>query len=126
MVFKTCSSPSNFIRKLIIYQVNFHYLNVFLGINITTPILVTPEQHYGVHGYDNLEKTMKAMFFAYGNRVKQQNKVDPFNSVDLMYLFCEILGIEPPKYLSGNAEIAKSILKAERKPRFSRWVIMSA
>ena len=69
---------------------------------------------------------MKAMFFAYGNRVKQFNKVEPFNSVDLMYLFCEILSIEPPKYLSGNAEIVKKILTSERKPRFSRWVVMSA
>ena len=113
---KTYNITSNFLIYL-------HYFCKFFNFFF---ILVTPEQHYGVHGYDNVEKTMKAMFFAYGNRVKQLNKVDPFNSVDLMFLFCEILNIEPPKYLSGNAEIAKRILKSKRKSRYSRWVIMSA
>lgn len=44
------------------------------------------------------------MFFASGPAIKKNNKVSPFDTVDLIYLFCEILKIEPPAGISGNRQ----------------------
>lgn len=55
---------------------------------------VSPTQKYGVHGYDNDEELMHAMFFANGPVFTEQTVVPPFSSVDLFNVFCIILGIE--------------------------------
>lgn len=47
---------------------------------------------------------MNSMFFASGPAIKKNNKVSPFDTVDLIYLFCEILKIEPPAGISGNRQ----------------------
>ncbi len=49
----------------------------------------------GTHGYDNCNKDMHAIFYAYGPAFKK-NYVHPgFNNIDIYPLLCEILGIEP-------------------------------
>lgn len=82
---------------------------------------------YGVHGYDNALEIMHPIFFAYGNRIKTFNEVEPFDTVDLYYLFCEILGLPVPDYLKGNRENVMGILKSEDAARrMNRWVVLSA
>lgn len=54
---------------------------------------VSPSQKYGIHGYDNADPSMHAIFFANGPQFKKNNKVAPFSSVDLFNLFCLILDI---------------------------------
>lgn len=87
-------------------------------------IPVNDENKYGVHGYDNKYETMHPIFFAYGNMIKSQTVVEPFDSVDLMFLFCEILGISPPGYLMGNPDNIRPILKASGFQKLSRWMVL--
>jgi len=66
---------------------------------------------FGVHGYDSsVHESMRAIFFAYGNRIRTQNVVKPFDMVDLFHLFCEILEIPKPNYLQGNRHNILGIL----------------
>lgn len=57
-------------------------------------ISVTPTTKYGVHGYDNAEKLMHAIFMAKGPLFAHGQELEPFNTVDLYNLFCRILRIE--------------------------------
>lgn len=79
---------------------------------------------YGVHGYDNTYETMHPIFFAYGNMIKEKNEVAPFDTVDLFYLFCDILGLEYPSYLKGDRDNIVGILKQDRAERLSRWIVV--
>lgn len=87
-------------------------------------ITVNENNKYGVHGYDNAIVSMHPVFFAYGNMIKDFNDVEPFDSIDLMYLFCEILGISPPNYLQGHRENILKILKNNEISRTSRWIVL--
>ncbi|KAG5680364.1 hypothetical protein PVAND_009873 [Polypedilum vanderplanki] len=88
-------------------------------------ITVNENNNYGVHGYDNAIESMHPVFFAYGHLIKEFNEIEPFNSIDLMYLFCEILGISPPNYLQGNREHIKGILKTSEMSKTSRWIVLT-
>lgn len=87
-------------------------------------ITITPTTKYGVHGYDNTCETMHPIFFAYGHSIKTENVVTPFDTVDLIHLFCEILGIEAPSYVKGNRGNILPILKKSDEDRMSRWMVM--
>lgn len=88
-------------------------------------IPVKPTNKYGVHGYDNALEPMHPIFFAYGNKIKTFNEVEPFDTVDLIYLFCEILGLQVPDYLKGNRDNILPILKFEEEStRMSRWFVL--
>lgn len=54
---------------------------------------MTPTTKYGVHGYDNEEKSMHAIFMAIGPLFATYQKLPSFNTVDLYNLFCIILQI---------------------------------
>jgi ectonucleotide pyrophosphatase/phosphodiesterase family member 5 len=88
-------------------------------------VTISPENKYGVHGYDNDIESMHPIFFAYGNLIKKFNQVEPFDTVDLMYLFCEIIGLNPPSYLKGNRENILSILSQSVSSKLSRWIVLS-
>lgn len=64
------------------------FLNIY-GI----PIDVSTE--YGLHGYDNSEPLMRAMFFANGPMIRRNNAIGPLQNIDLYNLFCRILSLEP-------------------------------
>lgn len=49
----------------------------------------------GTHGYDNKNKDMHAIFYAYGPAFKVNYKHPSINNIDIYPLICEILGIEP-------------------------------
>lgn len=87
-------------------------------------IPVTQTTKYGVHGYDNIYPSMHPIFFAYGHMIKSANPVQPFDTVDLFYLFCEILGLEAPDYLKGNRDHIQGILKDNETTRLSRWIVL--
>lgn len=88
-------------------------------------ITPSPTQKYGVHGYDNIFESMHPIFFAYGHRIKTKHVVDAFDTVDLFYLFCDILGLEAPSYLKGNREHILGILTDNGAERLSRWMVLS-
>ncbi|XP_053678141.1 DDB1- and CUL4-associated factor 6-like [Anopheles nili] len=73
-------------------------------------VVVTPDTQYGLHGYDNFLPVMNSIFFAYGPSIREQLTVEPFDTVDLFYLFCEILNLMPPTYLEGNVNHIQHIL----------------
>lgn len=68
---------------------------------------------------------MHPIFFAYGHLIKANNLVEPFDTVDLYYLFCEILNLTPPNYLKGNRRNILGILKTSNNRRLSRLVVLS-
>lgn len=55
---------------------------------------VTPTTKYGVHGYDNAEELMHAIFMAKGPLFANGQHLEPFDTVDLCNLFCIILKID--------------------------------
>lgn len=67
---------------------NIAYIHVLLTISVTN------ESHYGVHGYDNAEPSMHALFMAKGPLFAKGAKLKSVNMIDLYNLFCHILNIE--------------------------------
>lgn len=49
----------------------------------------------GAHGYDNANKDMHAIFYAYGPAFKSGYVAATFDNVDIYPLICEILGLKP-------------------------------
>lgn len=80
-----------------------------------TSFTVTPESKYGVHGYDNDLQVMHPIFFGYGPRIRERTMVDPFDTVDLYYLFCEILNLKPPSYLAGQRQHIAGVLRNDSR-----------
>lgn len=54
---------------------------------------MTDDSEYGVHGYDNEDELMHALFMAKGVDFKTGSKIDVFESVELLELFAKILNI---------------------------------
>lgn len=74
-----------------------HVVNYFKQQN-----LVKTDDVYGVHGYDNEEESMRAIFMAKGPAFKSRFQGKAFDNVDLYYLFCKVLNLKAPKRLDGN------------------------
>ena len=55
---------------------------------------VTNTTKYGVHGYDNLDPSMHAIFMAKGPLFSKGKILKSVNMIDLFNLFCYILNIE--------------------------------
>lgn len=55
---------------------------------------VTNDSEYGLHGYDNEDELMHALFMAKGVDFKSGSKIGVFESVELMGLFAKILTID--------------------------------
>ncbi len=51
----------------------------------------------GAHGYDNINKDMHAIFYAYGPAFKEGYKHNSINNIDIYALICEILDLDPAK-----------------------------
>ncbi|KAL5278727.1 hypothetical protein ACFFRR_003381 [Megaselia abdita] len=54
---------------------------------------LTNDSDYGVHGYDNDDELMHALFMAKGVDFKTSSKIEVFESVELLELFAKILNI---------------------------------
>lgn len=55
---------------------------------------VTNQSKYGVHGYDNLEPNMHAIFMAKGPLFSKGKTLQSINMIDLYNIFCFVLNIE--------------------------------
>ncbi|XP_041106380.1 ectonucleotide pyrophosphatase/phosphodiesterase family member 1 isoform X3 [Polyodon spathula] len=49
----------------------------------------------GFHGSDNIFKNMEAIFIGYGPAIKSNNKVEPFENIEVYNLLCDLLNITP-------------------------------
>ncbi|RLD50196.1 MAG: alkaline phosphatase family protein, partial [Bacteroidetes bacterium] len=64
----------------------------------------------GTHGYDNDNKDMHAIFYAYGPAFKSNYTASTFTNVDIYPLIANILGLQPAK-TDGDIENVKGVLK---------------
>ncbi|MCB2197078.1 MAG: ectonucleotide pyrophosphatase/phosphodiesterase [Bacteroidetes bacterium] len=64
----------------------------------------------GTHGYDNSNKDMHAIFYAYGPAFKKNYKNKAINNIDIYPLICKILDIKPAK-VDGTPEKTSHMLK---------------
>lgn len=81
----------------------------------TYNVSITSETKYGVHGYDNDLPIMHPIFFGYGPKIRERTTVDPFDTVDLYYLFCEILQLDAPSYLAGERQHIVGVLRNDSR-----------
>jgi predicted AlkP superfamily pyrophosphatase or phosphodiesterase len=69
----------------------------------------------GTHGYDNELKSMHAIFYAMGPRIKENYTVGTFENIHVYPLICELLNIKPyanaPDAPEGRLEVLQEILK---------------
>ncbi|XP_051811061.1 venom phosphodiesterase 1 [Acanthochromis polyacanthus] len=66
----------------------------------------------GNHGYDNDAESMHAMFVSYGPKFLNQTEIEPFSSIELYNLMCDVLEISP----SDNNGTHGSMNHILRKP----------
>lgn len=90
----------------------------------TLLFLVTNDDEFGVHGYDTTEKAMLPFFMARGPKIKKEHKVPPFKTVDLYYLFCQILEITPSKNNGTLANILDILIQAQVSDTYSTSAIV--
>jgi len=64
----------------------------------------------GAHGFDNDNRDMHAIFYAYGPAFKVGHVSPTFNNVDIYPLICEILGLDPAP-VDGKLVNVKGLLK---------------
>ncbi|NXP37415.1 ENPP7 phosphodiesterase, partial [Leiothrix lutea] len=65
----------------------------------------------GEHGFDNEAMNMKTIFRAVGPAFKVGLEVEPFESVNVYALLCELLGITPEPH-DGSLEATKAMLRS--------------
>ncbi|XP_078319808.1 uncharacterized protein LOC111119482 isoform X2 [Crassostrea virginica] len=81
----------------------FHYYNnPRMGeilLDMQDQWLVTDANYFyctgGNHGWDNLYKSMHALFLAHGPGFKEKLQIDPFENIELYNMMCELMGIKP-------------------------------
>lgn len=64
----------------------------------------------GAHGYDNANRDMHAIFYAYGPSFKRGYRHHSINNIDLYPLICELLKIEP-RQVDGKLENVRTMIK---------------
>lgn len=83
------------------------------------PHPLSPFQRYkvqfnkGEHGFDNEAMNMKTIFRAVGPAFKRGLVVEPFESVNVYALLCELLGITPEPH-DGSLDAVKPMLRESR------------
>ncbi|MCG8409916.1 MAG: ectonucleotide pyrophosphatase/phosphodiesterase [Bacteroidales bacterium] len=64
----------------------------------------------GTHGYDNKNKDMHAIFYAYGPAFKKGYVHTTINNIDIYPLICDILKLNPAK-IDGNFKNVEALLE---------------
>lgn len=96
--------------KLIVLHIMFNYIKLCDAIVYFSLLFqVTNSSEFGVHGYDNEDMDMHPFFMARGPKIKKYHQVAPFDTVDLLSLFGEILEIAVPPN-NGTVEHIRDIL----------------
>lgn len=65
----------------------------------------------GEHGFDNGDMDMKTIFRAVGPSFKAGLEVEPFESVHVYELMCQLLGIEPEAN-DGDPAVLRPLLRS--------------
>lgn len=77
---------------------DFGFKKKILTLKILQNIIpVTNDTKYGIHGYDNADPSMHALFMAKGPLFAKGKRLKPVNTVDLYNLFCLVLDIKCKK-----------------------------
>ncbi|XP_001602371.1 bis(5'-adenosyl)-triphosphatase enpp4 isoform X1 [Nasonia vitripennis] len=74
-------------------------------------ITINEKSEFGFHGYDNNATEMHPFFFGVGPAFLPECKVPPFDNVDLLPLFCEILDIQCPQVNGTVGELRNCLTK---------------
>lgn len=98
-----CKSPHLNVFSRHTIPARHHYTNSERIGNVVLDIeqswLVYPKKRSsclkGNHGYDNIYKSMHALFLAHGPDFKQNLTVEAFENIELYNLMAELLGIQP-------------------------------
>ncbi|XP_069729028.1 ectonucleotide pyrophosphatase/phosphodiesterase family member 7 [Phaenicophaeus curvirostris] len=111
--------PNLHVYKKEDFPKRFHYANH----SRITPLVLYSDPGYvihgrfkvqfnkGEHGFDNEAMNMKTIFRAVGPAFKQGLVVEPFESVNVYPLLCQLLGITPEPH-DGSLEVMKPMLRA--------------
>lgn len=68
---------------------------------------------YGVHGYDNNDEDMQAIFMAQGPLIRSGQVLKPFDNIDIYMLICTMLHIIcPPSEGDNRRETWDKLLKS--------------
>lgn len=109
-LYSFCDSPNPMTIRFQLIRFVEH-----LSFHSTIEISVLPTTKYGVHGYDNQEESMHAIFMAKGPLIAANKTLKSLNTVDLSNLFCHILKIKCQKN-DGNTNMGvwKEMLRPTR------------
>ena len=67
---------------------------------------------WGTHGYDPYTTPeMMAIFYAFGNKIKENNEIKPFENIHIYPFINYILGVENPKNIDGKTKVLTPIFK---------------
>lgn len=69
------------------------------------------KSEFGSHGYNNSAEEMHPFFFGLGPAFLPECEVPPFDTVDLLPLFCEILEIQCPEVNGTLFHLQKCLTK---------------
>ncbi|KAM5151840.1 ectonucleotide pyrophosphatase/phosphodiesterase family member 7-like [Mantella aurantiaca] len=78
-----------------------------LGYSVNSKTLIY--ENKGDHGFDNKEMDMKMIFRAFGPDFKKNYTSEPFDSIHIYPLMCELLGINPEPH-NGSLPITQDLL----------------
>lgn len=83
-------------------------------------LTLSADRQYGIHGYDNVEPSMRAIFFANGPLIRENNPIGGIRNIDLYHLFCSILDIKPNGN-NGTMALIDMILIVDKRKNFWIW-----
>lgn len=66
---------------------------------------------HGAHGYDNRLNSMKPIFYARGPNFVKNQTTEPFMSLDIYPMICELLGIQPSANNGSLARVKHLLVK---------------
>lgn len=76
---------------------------------------------YGVHGYDNKDEDMQAIFMAKGPLIRSGQVLDSFENIDVYMLICTILQINCPPSEGDNRKETWNKLLYTGVQQAHRW-----
>ncbi len=96
----------------LMYGNNLRTLDLVIVADSSWSVVKSKDKEVGLgaHGFDNDNKAMDAIFYAYGPAFKSNFTAQTFNNTDLYPLICEILELQPAP-VDGQLENVQTLLK---------------
>ena len=103
---------SDMVPERLHYGTNDRTLDLVVVADSSWSLVLSADKKvgFGAHGYDNINKDMDAVFYAYGPAFKENHIAPTFNNVDIYPLIAHILRLKPAE-TDGSFENVKNILK---------------